>query len=97
METKICKSIEQLRELCRGCKSYEDPGLSCNIFPFLGEYINWGFEQEFRCPCSTCLIKAMCDDGCLEHIDYANTVQLEEEYFSNLLKERERDCYDIDT
>lgn len=63
METE---TVFEVRErICKGCGSVAyDKGCIVCIKPInkLGE----------ECPCSTCLIKMMCNHSCLEFRDYCN-------------------------
>lgn len=45
--------------ICKGCRSYYFKD-GCVILPI----IHKGSDKETICPCSTCLIKMMCDHEC---------------------------------
>ncbi len=43
---------------CRGCHTHMDPNVSCSV-PLVREVYN--------CPCRICLIKGVCEKGCVEY------------------------------
>ncbi len=50
---------KQRKTICKGCKTFFNtgfPGPSCNFLPVVDVFI--------YCPCSICLIKGICIDGC---------------------------------
>lgn len=57
---------------CRGCKDYD---------PDSDEYCK-SYCKGHNCPCSTCLIKMMCDNSCELYDEYDNLIR--REYRSDL-------------
>ncbi len=56
---------EKIRNLCRGCRLYEDPNLVCPLFIDTTDSDNEKFLNILSCcPCRDCLIKSMCNSAC---------------------------------
>lgn len=43
------------KAICKGCFTYSNCDLQCSIKPI---------TNGIRCPCSTCIIKMMCNEPC---------------------------------
>jgi hypothetical protein len=68
------ETIFELRErICKGCNSAADNN-KCTICI---EPIN---DREETCPCSSCLVKMICNESCLEFRDYCRNVKIKENF-----------------
>jgi len=69
-------------ENCIGCRSYiampieneeiceNDNGDGLCMFSNFGD----------DCPCGNCIVKAVCDHSCKEHLDFVNNIKWEDDY-----------------
>lgn len=51
---------------CNGCKLFD----SCSVKTYL-------HEIDFRCPCSICLVKGICDRDCKDYILFRTKAQIQ--------------------
>lgn len=58
------------RKHCKGCHTYEN--MACSI----GASTTKNGIKEM-CPCIDCLVKAMCETECQEHMEYRGLVNME--------------------
>ena len=58
--------------ICKGCYLYEKYG-PCTYYTVI---VNEGKPNEAICPCSTCLVKMICDRTCLPLSKFRNIRRL---------------------
>jgi hypothetical protein len=61
--TTLTVPVKTKKEVCSGCSTYEtiDESTDIIIYCFVPHHINGQY-----CPCSTCILKMMCEDTCLK-------------------------------
>jgi hypothetical protein len=58
-----------MHESCKGCLTYNETNDSCS------DLVSFLFDSKYYCPCTSCLIKVMCREGCTKYREFHDFIK----------------------